>query len=75
MTVDAQGNDPGCYPERVAAIEREISGCASTFGVDSWDKTFLANIRHRETLTTAQAATLHGIELKVFGPPDEPDEE
>lgn len=56
--------------ERVAKIEKEISGCASLFGIDSWERNFLQSIAERSWLSEAQERSLIGIEHKIFGDPD-----
>lgn len=53
--------------ERVGAIERETSGCASLYGIDSYDREFLSNAKAHPALTPKQEAFLRIIEKKVFG--------
>ncbi len=52
--------------QRIDRIEKEIRGGASLFGVNSWEKQFMADIKSRQTLTQRQEDVLAGIEKKVF---------
>lgn len=54
--------------ERVAKIEAEISGCASLFGVTSWERSFLTSIKNQQSLSVKQEDRLAVIEDKVFNP-------
>jgi len=52
--------------ERVQRVLAEIKGCASLYGVDSWDKALLQSVGSRSTLTDNQEKALKRIEEKVF---------
>lgn len=51
---------------RVERIEKECDGVWAEYGVTSWERTFLENIKTRSTLTPAQEDTLEKIGWKVF---------
>ena len=53
--------------ERIAKIESEIRGCASLYGVTSWERNFLTSIKTQSSLSAKQQDTLKVIEDKVFG--------
>lgn len=57
--------------ERVARIEREISGVAAQYGVTDWERQFLRSVAARRTLSPKQAEVLSDIERKVFDGDDE----
>ena len=52
--------------DRVDALEREASGVWASYGVTSWERTFLYDVKHRESLSAKQEAVLKQIEKKVF---------
>jgi len=52
--------------ERVERIQKEISGVASQYDVNSWEQVFLENIKPQRTLSPRQEAKLAEIEHKVF---------
>lgn len=60
--------------ERLRAIEEETCGVAAQCGLDSWQRTFLTDVKHRldhgevSLLSSKQADTLTEIENLVFGP-------
>jgi hypothetical protein len=51
---------------RVDKIEEEIDGVAAQYGVTSWEREFLENVKSRSSLSDKQEAILSGIENKVF---------
>ena len=57
---------PQLIAPRVDRILREIEGVAAQFGIDTWERNFLASIRGRGCLTEKQEARLQEIEQKVF---------
>jgi hypothetical protein len=57
--------------ERVARIQKEISGVASQYGIDSRELGFLESIARRDSLTEKQEDWLKRIEMKVFGEEDD----
>ena len=68
----AEVSEMSTTAERVERIEKEISGVASQYGVDSWQLRFLDNIKNwRGPLTENQEKTLSGIEKKVFEETDD----
>lgn len=60
--------------ERIARIRTEIFGVAASYGVTSWEQTFMDSNKDRASLTPAQEETLRGIEAKVFGEEEEGDD-
>ena len=59
--------------QRVEKIQKEVSGVESQYGLTSWEKNFLKDIRDRTVLTDRQHKALVEIEAKVFETEDEDD--
>lgn len=53
--------------DRIADIQKEISGVTSLYGITAWEKNFLNDLKDHERGSANQMKVLARIEEKVFG--------
>jgi hypothetical protein len=62
---------PMTVAERIARIQKEISGVASQYGVTDWERTFLAENKDGRYWSPKREKVLASIERKAFGGDDD----
>lgn len=59
------------HQDRITRIQDEIRGVVAQYGVTSWERKFLDDIKRWPSITERQEAILAKIEAKVFEEGDE----